>query len=189
MEEEKLTNPNSSPENHPAEIPEPGGEHPFGDAGQIICLLVFLAVWILDSFVFRFSDFLAHGIPFPFRVFAALLFLVSGIYLANSGHRAVFHGHHTEPRLIMDGAFAHVRHPLYLAALLFYLFLFCLTLSLSSLIVFLGCFFFYNYIAAYEERRLEVRYGEDYRGYRAQVPKWIPRFRSAFTRNGGNPPD
>jgi hypothetical protein len=35
------------------------GEHPFGDAGQLIFLIVFLALWALDSFVFRFSTFLA----------------------------------------------------------------------------------------------------------------------------------
>jgi hypothetical protein len=29
------------------------GEHPFGDAGQIIFALLFLGIWIADSFFFE----------------------------------------------------------------------------------------------------------------------------------------
>ncbi len=179
-------------EDHPSGTAGPAGEHPFGDTGQIILLLVYLAVWVLDSFVFKYSVFLGRYVPFPFRALVALLVLVAAILLANSGHRAVHHGHHTEPRLIKDGAFAQVRHPLYLASLLFYLFLFCMTLSLISLGVFLGCFLFYDFIAAYEEKLLLKRFGQEYRDYKRQVPRWIPRFRAAspaLTRSGGNPPD
>jgi hypothetical protein len=34
------------------------GEHPYGDLGQIIFLLGFLIIWILDSFVFKYSSLL-----------------------------------------------------------------------------------------------------------------------------------
>ena len=34
------------------------GEHHLTDIGQIICAIVFLTVWILDSFIFKFSTIL-----------------------------------------------------------------------------------------------------------------------------------
>ncbi len=151
------------------------GEHPYGDLGQIIILLLFLAIWILDSFVFRYSTFLSPHVPIYIRLIFAGLLLVLAIYLVRSGHRAVSDEALSSPRLLTDGAFSRVRHPLYLAALLFYLFLITLTLSLISLLLFVGVFTFYNTIAAYEEKFLEKEFGQDYSDYRKKVPKWIPR--------------
>lgn len=151
------------------------GEHPYGDLGQIIILLGFLLIWILDSFVFRYSTFLSPYVPIYLRLIFAGLILVLAIYLVRSGHRAVSDEVLSSPRLLTDGAFSRVRHPLYLAALLFCVFLITITLSLITLFVFVGIFIFYNYIAAYEENFLEKKFGQDYRDYRKNVPKWIPR--------------
>jgi len=151
------------------------GEHPYGDLGQIIILLGFLLTWILDSFVFRYSTFLSPYVPIYLRLIFAGLILVSAIYLVRSGHRAISDEALSSPRLLTDGAFSRVRHPLYLAALLFYVFLIAITLSLISLFVFVGIFIFYNYIATYEEKFLEQKYGQDYLNYRKNVPRWIPR--------------
>lgn len=150
------------------------GEHPHGDLGHIIILLGFLIIWILDSFVFKFSIFLTPYVPLYLRLIAAGLILVLAIYVVRSGHRAVSDEVLSSPRLLTDGAFARVRHPLYLAALLFYVFLIAITLSLISLLLFIGIFIFYNYIAAYEENFLEQKFGQDYRDYRKNVSKWIP---------------
>jgi protein-S-isoprenylcysteine O-methyltransferase Ste14 len=150
------------------------GEHPYGDLGQIIILLGFLVIWILDSFVLKFSIFLIPYVPLYVRLIVAGLILVLAIYLARSGHRAVSDEVLSSPRLITDGAFSRVRHPLYLAALLFYVFLIVITLSLISLFVFVGVSIFYNYIATFEEKFLEQKFGQNYREYRKNVPKWIP---------------
>ena len=40
---------------------EKNGEHPFGDAGQLILLGVFLVVWVGDSFFLRKTNFLSAG--------------------------------------------------------------------------------------------------------------------------------
>jgi protein-S-isoprenylcysteine O-methyltransferase Ste14 len=152
------------------------GEHPYGDLGQIIILLGFLLIWILDSFVFKFSIFLTPYVPLYLRLIVAGLILVVAIYLVRSGHRAISDEVLSSPRLLTDGAFSRVRHPLYLAAILFYVFLIALTLSLISLFIFLGIFIFYNYIATYEENFLEHKFGQDYHDYRKNVPKWILRF-------------
>lgn len=151
------------------------GEHPYGDLGQVIILLLFLVIWILDSFVFRYSTFLSPYAPIYLRLIVAGLILVFTIYLIRSGHRAVSDEILSSPRLLTDGAFSRVRHPIYLAALLFCLILISITLSLISLFIFVGIFFFYNHIAVYEEKFLEKKFGQDYRDYRKNVPKWIPR--------------
>jgi protein-S-isoprenylcysteine O-methyltransferase Ste14 len=151
------------------------GEHPYGDRGQLICLLVFLVIWMLDSFVLKFSTFLSAFVSLYIRLIAAGLISILAIYLVRSGHRAVSHDVISSSQLLTDGAFARVRHPLYLASLLFYVFLISLTLSLISLFIFICIFIFYNYIARYEERYLEKKFGQDYLDYKKNVPKWIPR--------------
>jgi len=150
------------------------GEHPYGDLGQLIILLGFLVIWILDSFVFQYSTFLSPHVPIYLRLILAGLILLSAIFLMRSGHRAISDEVLSSPRLLTDGAFSRVRHPLYLAVLLFYVFLIALTLSMISLFVFLGIFIFYNYIAAFEENFLEEKFGQDYCDYKKNTPRWIP---------------
>jgi hypothetical protein len=40
-----------------------GAEHPLNDRGQGVFLVVYLAVWSLDSFVFRFSTWFGGVVP------------------------------------------------------------------------------------------------------------------------------
>jgi hypothetical protein len=35
------------------------GEHPYRDIGQITAFIILLSMWIIDSFIFRFSTVLA----------------------------------------------------------------------------------------------------------------------------------
>jgi len=151
------------------------GEHPHGDLGQLILLLGFLVIWILDSFVFQYSTFLSPHVPIYLRLILAGLIFLTAIFLMRSGHRAISDEVLSSPRLLSDGAFSRVRHPLYLAALLFYVFLIALTLSMISLIILVGIFIFYNAISTYEEKFLEQKFGQNYRDYKKNTPKWIPR--------------
>ena len=74
------------------------------------------------------------------------------------------------------GAFHYVRHPLYLSALLFYLGMSLLTMSLFALGVLLVMIFpFYQYISSYEEKIAEKLFGKKYREYKARTGKWFPR--------------
>jgi protein-S-isoprenylcysteine O-methyltransferase Ste14 len=152
------------------------GEHPYGDLGQLVILIGFLAIWILDSFVFRYSTFLSPYVAIFLRLVVSGSILVLAVYLLRSGHRAISDEVLSSPRILTDGAFARVRHPLYLASLLFYVLLTTLTLSVISLVVFAGIFIFYDYIASYEEKSLEEKFGEEYRDYQKVTPKWFPRF-------------
>jgi protein-S-isoprenylcysteine O-methyltransferase Ste14 len=144
-----------------------------------VALVVFLAIWALDSFVFRLSIFLARDVNLLIRLGGSGLALALAVYLMQGGHRAVSHGLRTAPGLITDKAFARVRHPLYAGSLLVYLAFVVGTLSLASLAVWGGVFVFYDAIASYEERRLVEAFGPAYEAYRSRVPKWVPRLRAA----------
>lgn len=153
---------------------EKNGEHPFGDTGQLILLGVFLVIWIGDSFFLRQSTFLSNCVPMYVRLFILGLALISAVYLFKSGHIVVSHKQRPNS-VVTTGAFRYVRHPLYLASILTYLGLAVSTLSLFSLALLVGIFIFYNYIANYEERFLEAKFGEEYRVYKKKTGKWVAK--------------
>jgi protein-S-isoprenylcysteine O-methyltransferase Ste14 len=150
------------------------GEHPWGDVGQLVLLVGFLVVWIVDSFVLRLSTGLSRFIPLAARLALAAILFAGSLLLVRAGHAAVGHGGGPSG-LIVTGAFRRVRHPLYLGSALFYLGFAVSTASLLSLLAWLVIALFYDYIAGYEERLLEARFGDEYRAYRSDVGKWIPR--------------
>lgn len=158
------------------------GEHPWGDRGQIVALVVFLAVWALDSFVFRGSTFLAKEVGLLVRLGVAALVMAPAVYFMHGGHRAASHEPEPSLGLITDGAFSRARHPLYLGSLLVFLAFAAATLSLVSLAVWIGVFIFYDVIASYEERELVRAYGPAYEAYRSKVPKWLPRIKKTAFR-------
>jgi protein-S-isoprenylcysteine O-methyltransferase Ste14 len=153
---------------------EKNGEYPWGDAGQIIALCIFTAVWIADSFLLNLSHGLLHAIPLIVRLSVTIFLLAPVTYLARSGHRVVDRNRRGD-FVVTSGAFRMIRHPLYLASLLTYLALAVSTGSLFSLIVWIGIFLFYNYIAWYEEKLLEIKTGGQYLVYKGKTGKWIPR--------------
>jgi protein-S-isoprenylcysteine O-methyltransferase Ste14 len=155
------------------------GEHPYGDRGQIVCLVVFLLIWGLDSFLFKGTTMLAAVVPLSVRLAAAGLVLALAVYLVEKGHRVISDDSLGDRRVIKDGAFARLRHPLYGGSLLFYLSLFLTTLSLAALAVWFLAAVFYNVIAGYEERMLLAKYRDEYRRYQQKVPRWLPRLRPA----------
>ena len=79
-------------------------------------------------------------------------------------------------RLVVRGPYRHVRNPMIIGALLM---LAAESLILRSLPVALWAVVFFAgnvvYFALSEERRLEDRFGDSYRVYKANVPRWIPR--------------
>jgi protein-S-isoprenylcysteine O-methyltransferase Ste14 len=150
------------------------GEHPFGDAGQLILFCIFLAVWVADSFFLHRSIFLARYLPLAVRLVLLALALIATTLLFKSTGAVIHHGRRQDD-VIETGAFRYVRHPLYLGVLLVYLGTAIATASLFSLAIFAGIFVFYNYIAAYEEKLMEVWFGEPYKNYEMRTGKWIPK--------------
>ena len=156
------------------ELKDKGGEHPFGDAGQLILFAVFILAWIVDSFFLHLTTQLASYVPLVPRLVVAGLILALGLYLMAVSHKIIEKIKRPDG-VVSSGAFRYVRHPLYLAAILFYLGMTLTTLSLACVALCVVIFLFYNFIAGYEEKLLLARYGNDYRDYLKRVGRWLPR--------------
>jgi protein-S-isoprenylcysteine O-methyltransferase Ste14 len=154
---------------------EKNGEHPLGDAGQLTLFGLFLVIWVLDSFILHRSTFLAHKIPLVIRLIVLVAALGVAFYLFKSGH-VVVSGDRRSIGVVSTGAFRYVRHPLYLGSILIYFGLMVSTASLFCLALLALIALFYNYIASYEEKLLEVKWGQDYIAYMKKTGKWIPNF-------------
>ncbi|HEX9079556.1 MAG TPA: isoprenylcysteine carboxylmethyltransferase family protein [Desulfuromonadaceae bacterium] len=77
------------------------------------------------------------------------------------------------PRLVTDGWYAVVRHPLYFFSILF---LFLNPVMTAQWLLLTGLSAVYFVCGALiEERRLEGLFGDEYRRYREEVPFMIPR--------------
>ena len=150
------------------------GEHAFSDIGQLIFLVVFLVVWIADSFVFKYSTFLTQYVSNYIRVPIALIVLVISGLLARTGLKIVFRETREEPQVIATGVFSIVRHPIYLSSILLYLGFILLSLSLLSALVWILIVVFYYIISRYEEKLLIQRFGSVYEEYKKKVPMLLP---------------
>ena len=98
---------------------------------------------------------------------------MAAAYLFNSGH-VVVSGEQRPKAVVSSGAFRYVRHPLYLGSILIYLGMTVSTVSLFCLALLVVMVFFYNYIAGYEEKLLELKFGKAYIEYEKKTGKWIP---------------
>jgi protein-S-isoprenylcysteine O-methyltransferase Ste14 len=89
--------------------------------------------------------------------------------------------------LTTTGPYSFVRNPIYLGNILIGLGLIVTSELLWFVpITFLYCFCVYSLVASYEERHLLEKYGESYRRYMFEVPRWFPqsiRFKNLGLRN------
>jgi len=78
-------------------------------------------------------------------------------------------------QLITRGPFRMVRHPIYLSFALFYVGAYFLLPYLPFLLHAIASFFAYDYRARTEEGVLLEAFGNEYRAYRAQTARYLPR--------------
>ena len=139
---------------------------------QVVALVLFSVVWVLDSFILNLSTFLTNFIPLIPRVVFGLVVVALGFGITAWGYWLLFN-----KKLWLDlvkvGIFAHVRHPMYLGYILAYLGSIIGTMSLLSIIPWLLIIYLYNRMADYEEQKLEQRFGKEYVKYKRKVTKWI----------------
>ena len=148
------------------------GEAPGSHRNQMILMVIFFAVWIIDSFVLRITTFLWNFTYFWIFLGIGGIILVAAIYFMNASHKDLFDA--KVEGLTTTGVFARVRHPMYLGTHLFYLGLAISTFSLASIVLWVIIFAFYDSLANYEEGKLEERFGKEFLEYRNSVRKWIP---------------
>ena len=107
--------------------------------------------------------------------YAGILVLIAAGYLSKTGMKIVFDEVRDKPEVIRKGVFSIVRHPVYLGEILLYVGLLFFSLSIASAVVWLLAIFFLDYIARYEEKILLDHFGDEYRNYMKEVPRWIPK--------------
>ena len=113
------------------------GEHKSGDMGQLIIAVLFLVVWVLDSFVLHYTTFPDKYIPLPVQIILGVIFLAAAFYLARAGMKTVFGEVREKPGVIRQGVFSLARHPIYLSEILLYLGLLFFRTSLAAAFVWL----------------------------------------------------
>jgi len=154
------------------------GEHRWGDAGQLILFVMFMGIWITDSFIFHYSTSLLEDVSGYIRLAVAVPVLIAGWILARKGMKAVFGTPREHPELISTGVFRLMRHPIYTGAILFYLGSIVMTLSLASAAFWLVIIGFYIFICRYEESILTEAFGGDYMEYKKKTGMLFPKLRS-----------
>jgi len=121
------------------------------------------------------STLLSKYIPLVIRLIILGVALGIAFYLFKSGHVVVIPAQHPT-EVVSSGAFRYVRHPLYLGSIFVYLGLTVSTASLFCLGLLVVAILFYNYIAGYEEKLLEIKLGKAYIAYKENTGKWMPHF-------------
>ncbi len=137
----------------------------------------------------------AYGWSWPVvllpRIWAAGLFAAIGIVLAADTVRLFVRVGDGTPapwdppiNLVVRGPYRYVRNPM-ISAVLFVLCAEALCLASWPLAVWTVVFFAVNslYLPLVEEKGLEARFGEAYRTYKANVPRWLPRL-TPWTADG-----
>jgi len=154
--------------------PDLAGEHLLGDTYQLVAFFLFTAAHILDYLVFGFPQLFWGQAYFWLRVSGGIFLLPLGLWLSLYGIRIVFGEYSETPIFRKEGMFSVVRHPIYLGAILVYLAILLVTLSVAGGIVWVGTIGLYHWLAKFEEERMTQVFGEEYRTYQRQVPMWLP---------------
>lgn len=152
------------------------GEHPMGDLGQLILLVLFIILGIVDFFLISLTEPEYIEIPYIIWIIIGSIVLAFGFYYAKTSLKIIFGTKREKAVVINENIYTKVRHPMYLGAKLFYfgasIIMFSLPLFILSILIFL----FYDFIAKHEEKLLLEKFGNDYKNYMNKVRRWIPKF-------------
>ncbi|MHA2001825.1 MAG: methyltransferase family protein [Promethearchaeota archaeon] len=148
-------------------------ENPKGDIYQLILLIGFIGIMIIDNFIFHWFQPIHNLLPWYFALLIGAPFLITAGLLAKNGLSIVFGEIREPPCVITKGSFRFSRHPIYLGSLMVYFGISLASLSVIGLLYFIITFFFYNYIAKYEEGKLIQKFSTEYEDYMKKVPRWI----------------
>ena len=80
------------------------GEHSIADTGQAVLAVLFIAAYVLDNFLFKYTTFLNNVISIWVRLPVGIVLLSAAGFLAKSGHHIIFKEKRTVPQVV-KGAF------------------------------------------------------------------------------------
>jgi protein-S-isoprenylcysteine O-methyltransferase Ste14 len=102
--------------------------------------------------------------------------LLFGIFLRTWSQQHLHYRLKVHKTLTITGPYSFVRNPMYIGNVLI-----CLGATVISEllwlvpITFLYCLGIYSFVARWEEAHLLKKYGESYRRYKSEVPRWLPK--------------
>ncbi len=107
---------------------------------------------------------------------ASNIIILMGILLIIFGWQKIYRA---KDKLVTTGIYGHVRHPQYLGFLLLTLGMNVLWVTISTLLLWPILAILYYRLAKEEDKKLEERFGEEYRKYERAVPMLLPRMHRA----------
>lgn len=129
--------------------------------------------------VLHFAFPVVTVLEFPWRLLGILPFVAGAVIDILADRSFKQRGTSVKPlgkttTLITSGTFRLSRHPMYLGMVLVLLGLAMLLGSLTPLLLTLGFAVFLDVVfIRFEEARMEGRFGEDWKRYKARVRRWI----------------
>jgi len=148
-----------------------------------ILILPFTVTVIIPYLVYKpGKEFLPSGflfkIPGILLLAAGLTLLIYTIFLFGSIGKGTLAPWDPTQRLVIKGPYAYCRNPM-ISGVLFILAGESFLFNSSGILYWAGIFFLINniYFFFIEEPDLYKRFGEDYREYKKQVPRWIPNIK------------
>jgi len=153
-------------------------EMPHTHLYHILLPLIFMGIWMIDTFFLHLTTWL-NFIVYPLvRLVFFIIIVCIGIIIIQLAHKTLFEGNKPSDTLLMEGILRHVRNPMYLGIILFYITILFLSISAISIIFFIFAILVYNKMVNYEENILEKKFGKEYIEYQKKVPKWIPSIKT-----------
>ena len=149
-------------------------EMPYTHLYHILLPTIFISIWVIDTFFLSLTTWLNLFIHPLVRFVLFLIIFCIGIIFIHLAHNILFKDNEPSDTLLMEGILLHVRNPMYLGILFFYISILFLSISVVGIIFFTLAFLIYNKMVNYEENILEKKFGKEYIEYQMNVPKWIP---------------
>jgi protein-S-isoprenylcysteine O-methyltransferase Ste14 len=132
----------------------------------------FVSLPLIFASVFNYYEVEANGLIWPIAVVSVL----AGIALRIWAEQQLHYRTRGRKQLTTTGPYRFVRNPLYIGNMIM-----CVGATIASELLWLipitifWCIGIYSTVIRYEEGHLVERYGDEYRGYLLEVPRWLPK--------------
>lgn len=149
---------------------------------KTILLLPFNVIVIIPGIILYFSHY-QYKMPSLNFMIIGIALLVTGLFLAgwtmilfNNFGKGTAAPWNPPKNLVIEGPYCYVRNPMITSVILILLSEYFL-LGAIQIIWWLLLFFLINniYFSLFEEKQLENKFGDNYKEYKKNVPRWIPR--------------